>query len=61
MAKCCKEGMAENQRRSGLEGHWLETRRQQGLFTVESPLKSTSCDMNAQYEFVCEMHLYIFE
>ena len=41
MAKSCKEGMAANRRRSGLEGHRFKTRCQQGLFTVESALKCT--------------------
>ena len=41
MAKSSKEGMAANQRKSGSEGHRFETRCQQGLFAVDSPLKST--------------------
>ena len=41
MAKSCKEGTAANRRRSGSEGHKFETQCQQGLFTEESPLKST--------------------
>ena len=53
--KSCKEGTAANQRRSGSEGHRHETRCQQGLFAVESPLKCTlpSCDLYAQYQFMC--------
>ena len=41
MAKSYKEGTAANQRRYGSEGHMFKTRCQQGLFTAESPLKST--------------------
>ena len=37
--KTCKEGTATNQRRSGSEGHRFETLWEQGLFTMESPLK----------------------
>ena len=39
MAEYCKKGTAANWRISGLEGHRFETRCQQGLFTVESPIK----------------------
>ena len=41
MAKSSKEGKAANRRRSGSEGHRFETHCQQGLFAVESLLKST--------------------
>ena len=41
MANSWKEGTAANRRRSGLEGHMFKTWYQQGLFIVESLLKST--------------------
>ena len=41
MAKSCQCGTAANQRRSGSEGHRFVSWCQQGLFTVESPLKCT--------------------
>ena len=37
MAKSCKEAMAANQRRSGLEGHRFKTWCEQGLFVEEFP------------------------
>ena len=39
--KSCREGMAANQRWSGSEGHRFQTRSQQGLIVLESPLKCT--------------------
>ena len=34
VGKSCKEGTAENRRRSGAEGHMFKIRCQQGLFAV---------------------------
>ena len=39
--QACTEGTAANRKRSWLEGHRFETRRQQGLLSMESLLKST--------------------
>ena len=41
MPKSCKEGAAANQRKSGSEGPRFETLCQQGIFILESLLKST--------------------
>ena len=41
MAKSYIEATAANQRRSGFEGYRFKTWCQQGLFAVQSPLKST--------------------
>ena len=52
------EGTAANRRRSGLEGHRIETRCQQGLFSGESLLKCTLplVILYTQYQFMCEMY-----
>ena len=53
LAKSCKEGTAANQRRSGLEGHRLETHCQQGYSVKMYP---SSCDLYAQYQLMYEMY-----
>ena len=62
MAKSCKEGAAAKLRT------WVEYRRRQGTFTVESPLISpSSYDLYTQFKFMCEMYcltvhlLYMWE
>ena len=57
MADSCTEGEAAKHR-TWVGRSWFESRRQQGLFTVESPLKinPSSCDLYTQFQFMCEMH-----